>query len=113
MITRFSGARSRSVHRARSGRSEGKSKPRTAPVSSPRKNLKIVLDHIPNPWHNFGMQREPRIRISYCLPQRQIDAIDQAAGEYRSRSSLLAEVLDKAIRQGWLKPASAAKKGRA
>lgn len=48
------------------------------------------------------MQREPRIRISYCLPQRQIDAIELAAGEYRSRSPLLAELLDMAIAQGWL-----------
>lgn len=60
------------------------------------------------------MHKEPRIRISYCLPQRQIDAIDQTAGEYRSRSSLLAELLDKAIAQGWLNAApQPKKKGRA
>ncbi len=56
------------------------------------------------------MHKEPRIRISYCLPQRQIDAIELAAGQYRSRSSLLAELLDKAIAQGWLNAAPQTKK---
>ena len=70
----------------------------------------------PNPtaWHKVGiMAKEPKVKVSFSIPQRQVDALEAAAGQHGSRSSVLGEVLDRAIAAGWLKPASAAKKGRA
>lgn len=56
------------------------------------------------------MAQEPKVKVSFSIPQRLIDALTLAAGPHRSRSSVLGELLDRAISEGWIK---AAKKGKA
>lgn len=68
----------------------------------------------PNPTacHNVGiMAKEPKVKVSFSIPQRQVDALEAAAGQHGSRSSVLGELLDRAIAAGWIKAATA-KKGR-
>ena len=55
------------------------------------------------------MAKEPKVKVSFSIPQRLIDALTLAAGPHRSRSSYLGELLDKAISEGWLKPAKKCK----
>lgn len=54
------------------------------------------------------MAKEPVQGLSVALPQRQIDALDAAAGPFRSRSSMLAEVVEWALTSGRLLPYAAA-----
>lgn len=50
------------------------------------------------------MAKEPVVGCSVALPQRHIDALDAAAGPFRSRSSMLAEVVEWALTAGRLAP---------
>jgi len=54
------------------------------------------------------MAKEPVTGCSVALPQRHIDALDAAAGPFRSRSSMLAELVEWAIVSGRLLPYSQA-----
>lgn len=56
------------------------------------------------------MAKEPKVKVSFSIPQRQVDALEAAAGQHGSRSSVLGELLDKAIAQGWLNAAPQPKK---
>jgi len=53
------------------------------------------------------MAKESVRGISVALPPRHIDAIDAAAGSLKSRSSMLAEIVEWAIQAGRLRPYSA------
>ena len=56
------------------------------------------------------MAKEPKFKVSFSIPQRQVDALEAAAGQHGSRSSVLGELIDRMIAQGWLDPAPQPKK---